>query len=98
MSRDAEIRAVVLLSGGLDSATVLAKARADGRICYALSVDYGQRHRAELAAAARLAVQLGALEIAQLAGVAEHPGGVGVRGHHLMVGGEGRGPPARADR
>jgi 7-cyano-7-deazaguanine synthase len=62
MSRDAEIRAVVLLSGGLDSATVLAKARADGRICYALSVDYGQRHRAELAAAARLAVQLGALE------------------------------------
>lgn len=62
MSRDAEIRAVVLLSGGLDSATVLAKARADGRICYALSVDYGQRHHAELAAAARLAVQLGALE------------------------------------
>ena len=62
MSQAAEIRAVVLLSGGLDSATVLAKARADGRVCYALSVDYGQRHRAELEAAARLALSLGALE------------------------------------
>ena len=62
MSQDAEIRAVVLLSGGLDSATVLAKARADGRRCFALSVDYGQRHRAELDAAARLADQLGAEE------------------------------------
>ena len=62
MSRGAERRAVVLLSGGLDSATVLAQARADGRICHALSVDYGQRHRAELAAAARLAVSLGAVE------------------------------------
>lgn len=62
MSQDAEIRAVVLLSGGLDSATVLAQARADGRACYALSVDYGQRHRAELAAAARLATRYGARE------------------------------------
>jgi len=62
MSQDAEIRAVVLLSGGLDSATVLAKARADGRVCYALSVDYGQRHHAELEAAARLATLLGAIE------------------------------------
>ena len=62
MSQDAEIRAVILLSGGLDSATVLAQARADGRACYALSVDYGQRHRAELAAAARLAARYGARE------------------------------------
>lgn len=62
MHRDAELRAVVLLSGGLDSATVLAKARAEGRICHALSVDYGQRHRAELDAAARLARKLGAVE------------------------------------
>lgn len=52
-------RAVVLLSGGLDSATVLAIARADGRECYALSFDYGQRHRIELEAAARVARSLG---------------------------------------
>lgn len=62
MSRDAERRVVVLLSGGLDSATVLALARAEGLACYALSVDYGQRHRYELAAAARLARRLGASE------------------------------------
>lgn len=62
MNQGAEPRAVVLLSGGLDSATVLAQARADGRQCYALSIDYGQRHRAELDAAARLAVSLGAIE------------------------------------
>jgi len=47
-------RAVILTSGGLDSATVLAMAHADGRECYALSFDYGQRHRAELAAASRV--------------------------------------------
>ena len=55
-------RAVVLLSGGLDSATVLAMARAQGFECYALSVDYGQRHHAELAAAQRVAQALGARE------------------------------------
>ena len=54
--------AVVLLSGGLDSATVLAMARAGGWRCHALSVDYGQRHRAELAAAAAVARSLGAVE------------------------------------
>ena len=54
--------AVVLLSGGLDSATVLAMARAAGWRCHALSVDYGQRHRAELAAAACVAAALGAVE------------------------------------
>jgi 7-cyano-7-deazaguanine synthase len=53
-------RAVVLLSGGLDSATVLAMAIADGWECHALSVDYGQRHRAELHAAANVARALGA--------------------------------------
>lgn len=52
--------AVVLLSGGLDSATVLAIAREQGLRCHALSVDYGQRHRAELNAAARVARALGA--------------------------------------
>lgn len=55
-------RAVVLLSGGLDSATTLALARAQGFACHALSLDYGQRHRAELHAAARVAQALGALE------------------------------------
>jgi 7-cyano-7-deazaguanine synthase len=55
-------RAVVLLSGGLDSATVLAIARDAGHDCYALSVDYGQRHKAELDAARRLAAALGARE------------------------------------
>lgn len=54
--------AVVLLSGGLDSATVLAIARDAGYACHALSIDYGQRHTAELAAAARLAASLGAVE------------------------------------
>ena len=54
--------AVCLLSGGLDSATCLAWARRQGFACYALSFDYGQRHRAELAAAARLAHALGAAE------------------------------------
>jgi 7-cyano-7-deazaguanine synthase len=54
--------AVVLLSGGMDSATVLAMARVQGYVCYALSVDYGQRHHAELAAAQRVARELGAQE------------------------------------
>ena len=54
--------AVVLLSGGLDSATVLALAREQGRECYALSVAYGQRHAIELEAAARVARSLGARE------------------------------------
>lgn len=52
--------AVVLVSGGLDSATVLAMAQAAGYRCYTLSFDYGQRHRAELLAAERVAKDLGA--------------------------------------
>ena len=71
MSRGAEMteqsvvqgkRAVMLLSGGLDSATVVAMARAEGYSCYTMSFDYGQRHRAELDAAARVARDLGVID------------------------------------
>lgn len=54
--------AVVLVSGGLDSATCLAIARAEGHACHALSFAYGQRHAAELAAARRVAAALGAVQ------------------------------------
>lgn len=57
-----EKKAVILLSGGLDSATVVAMARADGYACYTMSFDYGQRHRAELHAAERVAKDLGVVE------------------------------------
>ncbi len=55
-------KAVCLLSGGLDSSTCLALARRDGFDCYALSFDYGQRHRVELDCAAQVAASLGASE------------------------------------
>ncbi len=61
-SNIAEKRAVILLSGGLDSATVVAMARAEGYRCYTMSFDYGQRHRAELHAAERVALDLGVVE------------------------------------
>lgn len=53
-------KAVILLSGGLDSATALAAAQADGFACYTLAVDYGQRHRAELSASKRVSQAGGA--------------------------------------
>ncbi len=55
-------RAVILLSGGLDSATVLASVRAEGYDCYTMSFDYGQRHRSELEASRRISAALGAVE------------------------------------
>lgn len=55
-----QTKAVVLLSGGLDSATALAIAREQGLACHALSIDYGQRHRSELDAACRVASSVGA--------------------------------------
>ena len=77
MINEAEKRAVVLLSGGLDSATVAAIARQAGFSLFALSVDYGQRHRFELDAARRVAGALGArrhtvirVDLAQLGGSA----------------------------
>lgn len=74
--------AVVLLSGGLDSATCLAMARRDGLSCHALTFDYGQRHKTEIHCAKRLAQSLGAkshtvytLDVAPFAGSALTTGG-----------------------
>ena len=61
MNRDPG-NAVIMVSGGLDSATTLAIAREEGYRCFALSFDYGQRHRSELAAAERVSRALGAIE------------------------------------
>ncbi len=61
-SAPSEKPAVCLLSGGVDSSTCLSIARREGFACYALSFDYGQRHRTELDAAARVAESLGAIE------------------------------------
>jgi 7-cyano-7-deazaguanine synthase len=55
-------KAVILLSGGLDSATVLAIAKSQRYVCYALSFNYGQKHNAELKAAQKIATTLGAIE------------------------------------
>lgn len=64
---DAASKAVVLVSGGLDSATTLAMARAEGFDCHALAVDYGQRHASELQAARRVAEAAGVpLQVLQI--------------------------------
>ncbi len=82
-------KAVVLVSGGLDSATVLAIAKQAGYQCFALSFDYGQRHRSELEAAAKVAEHLGAnshrtfvLDLAQFGGSALTDSSIEVPKHH----------------
>jgi 7-cyano-7-deazaguanine synthase len=82
-------KAVVLLSGGLDSATTLAIARRDGYACHCLSIDYGQRHRAELAAAARVARALGAAEHRTLAVGLDAIGGSALTDSTIAVPDEG---------
>ncbi|MCB1624396.1 MAG: 7-cyano-7-deazaguanine synthase QueC [Pseudomonadales bacterium] len=78
-------KAVVLLSGGLDSATVLAMARDAEFDCYALSVDYGQRHAVELAAARRVAEALGATEHRIMAVDFAHIGGSALTDRSIAV-------------
>ncbi|MES1944438.1 ExsB protein [Salinisphaera sp. PC39] len=87
-----ERRAVVLLSGGLDSATCLAEAVAQGYRCHALNVAYGQRHDAELAAAEALASRLGAVAFKRVGIELGHIGGSALTDAAIDVpdaGGEG---------
>lgn len=78
-------KAVVLLSGGLDSATVLAIARDQGYECYALNFDYGQRHRAELDAARNIAGELGAREYKVISIDLAAIGGSALTDEHISV-------------
>lgn len=77
--------AIVLLSGGLDSATALAMARAEGYACRTLSVSYGQRHSAELAAARRISAALGAIEHRQMNVDLAQIGGSALTDHSIAV-------------
>lgn len=78
-------KAIVLLSGGLDSATVLAMARAQGFHCHTLAVSYGQRHSAELAAAQRVSAALGAVEHRQMHVDLADIGGSSLTDHGMAV-------------
>lgn len=78
-------RAVVLLSGGLDSATALAIARDTGYDCYALSLSYGQRHATELAAARRVASAIGVNEHLVLPMALDLIGGSALTDHSIRV-------------
>ncbi|HWL61388.1 MAG TPA: 7-cyano-7-deazaguanine synthase QueC [Steroidobacteraceae bacterium] len=77
--------AIVLLSGGLDSATVLAMAHAQGFRCHTLAVSYGQRHSAELAAAQRVSAALGAVEHRQMHVDLADIGGSALTDHGMAV-------------
>ena len=78
-------KAVVLVSGGLDSATTLAMARDAGHACHALSIAYGQRHRAELTAAVRVARALGAVDHKTVALDLSSIGGSALTDTHISV-------------
>ncbi|WP_028007015.1 7-cyano-7-deazaguanine synthase QueC [Solimonas flava] len=78
-------KAVILLSGGLDSTTVLALARSQGYECYALAVSYGQRHVAELAAAQRVAAALGAARLQQMQVNLDAVGGSALTDRNIAV-------------
>jgi len=78
-------RAVVLLSGGLDSATALAIARSRGLECHTLAVSYGQRHAVELEAAALISRQLGAVEHRQMNVDLAAIGGSALTDHSMAV-------------
>lgn len=78
-------KAVVLLSGGLDSATVLAIARSEGYECHALSVAYGQRHVAELRAAEHVAARLGAAGHTHIQVNLDAIGGSALTDHRIAV-------------
>src|SRR5438876_323026 len=93
-------RAVILLSGGLDSATVLAIAKAEGFTCHALSFRYGQRHQAELDAARRVAQSLGAtqhvvldIDLRQFGGSALTSDIPVPKDRHVVVGAQHAAPP-----
>lgn len=78
-------RAVILLSGGLDSATVLAMARDRGYECYSLAVAYGQRHRAELSAATRVSAALGAVKHQEISVNLDQVGGSALTDTRIRV-------------
>ncbi len=78
-------KAVVLVSGGLDSATALAQAIAEGYACHALTIRYGQRHQAELQAATRLVQLLGALDHKVLSLDLDAIGGSALTDHNIAV-------------
>jgi len=85
LSLSTSLKAVVLVSGGLDSATTLAIAKSQGYACYALTFDYGQRHKAELHAARQVTELLGVIEHKTLQLNLDSIGGSALTDSHLKV-------------